>query len=111
MEKVLRQSQACAMLGLSPSSLKREPSLRPIKIGPRAAGYLESEIQSFIESRIAMRDAVWITIEHAAKRIGCEIADVERLIRQGEVQAKYLGSYHLVLSGDVAAFLERNGAA
>ena len=59
-KKVLRFPEACAKTGLSRPHiyrLMRDGKFpRPIKIGDRAVGFVESELDELIEQRIAVRD-------------------------------------------------------
>ena len=59
-EKIWRKSGVCARLGVSKSTLERliktENFPQPVKLGTRAVGFLESEIEEWIEARTAARD-------------------------------------------------------
>ena len=60
-EAILRRPEVCRRTGLGRSALysaiqeNRFP--RAIKLGPRAVGWLASEVDTWIESRVKARDA------------------------------------------------------
>lgn len=56
--QVLRLPEACAKTGLNRTSLYADPTFpKPIKLGPRARGWVEAEIDEWIESKRRERDA------------------------------------------------------
>lgn len=61
-DRILRLPEALRMTGRSKSrwyddiSAGRAP--KPIKLGPRAVGWLESEIRQWLADRVACRDVV-----------------------------------------------------
>lgn len=59
--KILRLKGVRAKTGLSRTSIYRLISSnlfpRPIKLGARASGWVESEVESFLKARIAQRKA------------------------------------------------------
>ncbi|TGD74155.1 AlpA family transcriptional regulator [Mangrovimicrobium sediminis] len=56
--RLLKLSEVEARTGKSRSSIYGDPEFpRPIKIGPRASAWVESEVTAWIESRIAARQA------------------------------------------------------
>ena len=58
-ETVLRLPAVKAVTGRGRSSIYADPTFpKPIKLGPRAVGWLKSEIDAWLESRIAARDGV-----------------------------------------------------
>ena len=63
--KILRIKSAAARVGVSPRTLHRwshDPRYRdlcfprPVSLGENSRGYIESEIDEFIEKRAALRD-------------------------------------------------------
>jgi predicted DNA-binding transcriptional regulator AlpA len=61
MKRVVRAKQAWAQFGIGRSMFEQRfvetGRLRPIKLGARAVGYLESELDALIDELIAERDA------------------------------------------------------
>jgi len=59
-QKICRLPQVEEMTGRKRSAIYREISEgrfpKPIKLGPRAVGWLSDEVQSWIKQRIAERD-------------------------------------------------------
>jgi prophage regulatory protein len=57
MPKLLRLSTVKEITGRSRSSIYADPSFpRPVKIGDRAVAWVEDEIKSWVETRIAERE-------------------------------------------------------
>jgi prophage regulatory protein len=57
-KNILRMPAVIEKTGLGKSSIYNDPTFpKPVPLGPRAAGWLESEIDSWIESRIKARDS------------------------------------------------------
>ena len=60
--RIVRINEACERLGVSRSTLydmiKRGELRRPVKIGLRAAGLPDNEIEALIASRLAARDGI-----------------------------------------------------
>jgi prophage regulatory protein len=60
-KRVLRVEDACIKAGISRSMLydlaSRNEFPAPIKLGAKASGWIESEIDAWIDARIAARDA------------------------------------------------------
>jgi len=53
-DRIVRKSEAARLLGVSLTSLwrlEREGSLRAVSVLPGLAGFKESELQAFVESR------------------------------------------------------------
>lgn len=53
-DRIVRKSEAARLLGVSPTSLwriEREGLLRAVSVLPGLAGFRESELQAFVESR------------------------------------------------------------
>lgn len=56
--QLIRLKEVKAKTGLSRSAIYADPSIpKPVKIGPRAVAWVESEVDAWIEARIASRDA------------------------------------------------------
>jgi prophage regulatory protein len=59
-KRILRRPEVEEVTGLAPSTIywkiKRDEFPRPIRLGANSVGWLESEISSWQESRIAERD-------------------------------------------------------
>ena len=62
MDRILRRPAVVAAVGLSCSTIYEKMSAgkfpRPVPLGDKAVGWLESDIQKWIEERIAEREAV-----------------------------------------------------
>lgn len=60
-KKILRRPAVEAMIGLSRSTIYEQIQAgtfpKPIRLGPKAVGWLESEVLGWIEARTAERDA------------------------------------------------------
>lgn len=58
--RVLREPIVGSRTGLSPSTIDREVAAgrfpAPIRLTPRAKGWLEAEIDAWLEARVAERD-------------------------------------------------------
>jgi prophage regulatory protein len=69
---ILRRRQVEAMTGLSKTTIYARIAAgtfpEPIPLGEKAVGWIESEIQAWIESRIAARAGATIGIPLAADR-------------------------------------------
>ena len=57
-KRVIRQKEVCDKLGLSKATVwtyvrKRDDFPKPIRLGANSVGWLESEIDAFIDARIA----------------------------------------------------------
>ncbi|MCW0101044.1 helix-turn-helix transcriptional regulator [Burkholderia pseudomallei] len=59
-KRILRIEDACIKLGMPRSTFYRAVALgelpKPIKLGEKATGWVESELDAFIDARIAARD-------------------------------------------------------
>jgi prophage regulatory protein len=59
-KRVIRLPEACNKTGFSKPTIYRKMRdgtfPRPIKLGDRAVGFVESELDAWIEQRIAVRD-------------------------------------------------------
>jgi prophage regulatory protein len=59
--KILRLRQVEEMTGLRRSALYERIAdgrfVKPIKLGPQAVGWLESEVTAWLEARVSERDA------------------------------------------------------
>lgn len=57
--RLLRLPKVCERSGLSRSRIYDPASNfpKPVKIGPRAVGWVESEVDQWVKDRIAERDA------------------------------------------------------
>lgn len=59
-QAILRLTEVTARTGLSRSTIYRLVSIgsfpRPINLGSRSVGWLESEVQAWLDGRIAQRD-------------------------------------------------------
>lgn len=53
---LLRARQVQALTGLSRTNVYEDPRLRPVRIGPRAVAWVESEVQEWLADRISERD-------------------------------------------------------
>jgi len=59
MPRFLRLPQVRDITGLSRSSLYETADFpKPVKIGPRAVAWIESEVSAWVEQRIAQREAI-----------------------------------------------------
>ncbi|MDE3157089.1 MAG: AlpA family transcriptional regulator [Acidobacteriota bacterium] len=60
-EMILRLPAVKARVGLSRSSIYKMVSARefptPVRLGPRAVGWLESEVEAWLASRVQLRDS------------------------------------------------------
>jgi len=57
MPKLLRLTAVKDITGLSRSSIYADPEFpKPVKIGPRAVAWVESEVSLWIEARMAARE-------------------------------------------------------
>jgi len=60
-DRILRKSEVLARTGLSRTSMYRLAQEgqfpRPLKLGPRASGWLESEVSAWMDRKAAERDA------------------------------------------------------
>lgn len=57
MPKFLRLPQVREITGLSRSSLYETSNFpKPVKIGPRAVAWIDSEVKAWVEDRIAERE-------------------------------------------------------
>ncbi len=60
--KVIKLKEVMSLTGLSKTSIYKFAASnsfpKPIPLGGRAVGWIESEVQSWIESRIRLRDEV-----------------------------------------------------
>jgi len=58
---ILRLPAVKARIGLSRSSIYKMVSARefppPVRLGPRAVGWLESEVEAWLTSRVQLRDS------------------------------------------------------
>jgi prophage regulatory protein len=55
--RLLRLQEVREATGLSRSSIYADPQFpRPVKIGPRAVAWVETEVRGWVHDRIAARD-------------------------------------------------------
>jgi prophage regulatory protein len=58
MNRLLRLPAVKDITGLSRSTIYTDPNFpRPVKLGPRAIGWLEEEVAAWIAARVAEREA------------------------------------------------------
>ena len=61
MPTILRRSEVCRRVGLSHQSIWRKEARgtfpKRVQLGPASVGWLEAEVDGWIEARIAERDA------------------------------------------------------
>ena len=58
MSKLIRLPGVKELTGLSRSSIYSDPSFpKPVKIGPRAVAWVDTEVRDWISARIAEREA------------------------------------------------------
>jgi prophage regulatory protein len=59
MPKLLRLAAVRELTGLSRSSIYADRDFpKPVKIGPRAVAWVETEVRSWIQARVAARELV-----------------------------------------------------
>ena len=61
MDRILRRPAVSAITGLGRSTIYDQMSVgefpRPVPLGPKAVGWLESDVEKWIADRVAERDA------------------------------------------------------
>lgn len=58
-DPIMRLPDVEAATGKKKSAIYKDPTFpQPVKLGPRASGWLTSEVAAWIESRRAERDAI-----------------------------------------------------
>lgn len=99
MNRLLRISEVMAIVGKGRSSIYKGVSdgtfPKPVKVTPRTSAWVESEVQEWIDNRIAERDAALCGEQPDADEAAAEREDVgteSRSVRgQGRVQRAHGG--------------------
>ena len=80
-----------------------------IPLGPRAVGWDEAEIDSWIEARIAeAEDHASMHIDKATKAIGTTLEELQPFIDSGELPTYKIGRHRLVKKTVLATFRKRH---
>jgi prophage regulatory protein len=110
---IVRLPTVMARVGYSRSSIyllvSKGKFPRPVALGDRAVGWIESEIDQWIDERIAQAQTrALVTASEAANEMGADLEELDKFIERGELPVVLIGKRKMIRRSALHDFKKRH---